>query len=121
GMPARQDGRQIVRRELGRMGFGSISAESEGRGMSELRPETRLIEAGRRREWTGLGEGEGGIVNPPVWRASTILFDSVAEMNASNPPRLGRLQYGRNGTPTTWALMEALTELEPGAAATKLY
>lgn len=89
--------------------------------MSELRPETRLIEAGRRREWTGLGEGEGGIVNPPVWRASTILFDSVAEMNASNPPRLGRLQYGRNGTPTTWALMEALTELEPGAAATKLY
>jgi cystathionine beta-lyase len=78
-------------------------------------PETHLAEAGRRDEWTL------GIVNPAVWRASTILFDSVAELEASNPPRQGVLQYGRNGTPTTWALCEALTEMEPGAAATRLY
>ena len=78
-------------------------------------PETHLVEAGRRKEWTG------GIVNPPVWRASTILFDSVAEMNAARPPRDGVLDYGRNGTPTTWALCEALTEMEPGAAMTRLY
>jgi cystathionine beta-lyase len=79
------------------------------------KPDTRLVEAGRRKEWTG------GIVNPPVWRASTVLFDSVAEMKAANPPRDGVLHYGRNGTPTIWALCEALTEMEPGAALTRLY
>jgi cysteine-S-conjugate beta-lyase len=79
------------------------------------RPETRLVEAGRRAEWTG------GIVNPPVWRASTVLFDSVEAMQAANPPRQGVLHYGRNGTPTTWALCDALTEMEPGAAMTRLY
>ena len=83
--------------------------------MTGRKPETRLVEAGRRRDYTG------GIVNPPVWRASTILFDSVADMEAANPPREGRLHYGRNGTPTIWALCEALTEMEPGAAMTRLY
>lgn len=87
----------------------------------ELKPETRLIEAGRRKEWTELGEGQGGIVNPPVWRASTMLFDDIAAMEAANPPRDGTLHYGRNGAPTQWALAEALTEMEPGAAITKLY
>ena len=83
--------------------------------MSEHKNQTRLIELGRRPEWTS------GIVNPPVYRASTILFDSVAEMEASNPPRDGTLHYGRNGTPTTWALCDALTALEPGAAMTRLF
>ena len=83
--------------------------------MSGKKPGTRLVEAGRRKEWTA------GIVNPPVWRASTILFDSIAEMEAANPPRDGTLHYGRNGTPTTWALADALTGLEPGAALTRLY
>ena len=83
--------------------------------MKPPRPATRLIEAGRRREWTH------GLVNPPVYRASTILFESVEAMHAANPPRDGILHYGRNGTPTSWALCEALTELEPGAAATRLY
>jgi cystathionine beta-lyase len=49
------------------------------------------------------------------------LFDNVAEMEASNPPRDGTLHYGRNGTPTTWALCDALTALEPGAAMTRLF
>jgi cystathionine beta-lyase len=80
-----------------------------------IRPDTILVEGGRRKEWTT------GIVNPPVWRASTMLFDTVAEMEASNPPRHGRLQYGRNGTPTQWALAEALSALEPGAAGTRLF
>jgi cystathionine beta-lyase len=82
---------------------------------SDHKIETLLVEAGRREEWTR------GIVNPAVWRASTILFDSVAEMEASNPPRDGTLQYGRNGTPTSWALCEALTALEPGAAMTRIF
>ncbi|MGZ8362025.1 MAG: cystathionine beta-lyase [Allosphingosinicella sp.] len=83
--------------------------------MSEHKPDTRLVEAGRRPEYTG------GIVNPPVYRASTILFDSVGAMHAAEPPRDGTLHYGRNGTPTTWALCDALTGLEPGAAMTRLF
>jgi cystathionine beta-lyase len=78
------------------------------------RPDTRLVHGGRRREWRGR------LVNPPVHRASTILFDSVAEMRSA-APAFGKDYYGLHGTPTQWALAEALTELEPGAAGTFLY
>jgi cystathionine beta-lyase len=82
--------------------------------MSGRNPDTRLVHGGRRKEWRGR------IVNPPVHRASTILFDSVAELRAA-APEFGVPYYGLHGTPTTWALAEALTELEPGAAGTMLY
>ncbi len=81
---------------------------------------TRLVAAGRRPEWTGTGDGRG-IVNPPVWRASTILFDSVADLRASGRDPNAGLYYGRRGTPTQWALADALTGMEPGAAGTMLY
>ena len=57
---------------------------------------------------------------PPVERASTILFDSVDELHGASPA-LGRYRYGLQGTATHWALAEALTGLEPGAAGTVLY
>ena len=75
---------------------------------------TRLAEGGRRKAW------RGPLVNVPVERASTILFDSVAELDG-NLPGLGVYRYGLQGTATQWALAEALTELEPGAAGTALY
>jgi len=84
-------------------------------GKKDVKPDTKLVAAGRRQEWTQ------GIVNPAVWRASTILFDSIAEMEAAEPPTDGTLHYGRNGTPTTWALQDAITGLEDGAALTRLY
>lgn len=77
---------------------------------------TKVVGAGRRPEWTQ------GIVSPPVWRASTILYDSVAQMRAAGGRDTHhRLFYGRRGTPTQWSLADALTELEPGAEATFLY
>jgi cysteine-S-conjugate beta-lyase len=77
---------------------------------------TRIVGAGRRKEWTQ------GIVNPPVWRASTILYDSIADLRANaRADTHHRLYYGRRGTPTQWSLADALTELEPGAEATLLY
>lgn len=77
---------------------------------------TRVVGAGRRPEWTQ------GIVNPPVWRASTILYDNVADLRANaRPDTHHKLFYGRRGTPTQWSLADALTELEPGAEATFLY
>jgi len=99
---------------MGRRSRGAQDPGCRVKKKKEHRPATRLVEGGRRREWTQ------GIVNPPVWRASTILFDSIAEMKAARPED-GVLHYGRDGTPTTWALAEALTLLEPGAAGTRLY
>jgi len=86
-----------------------------------LAPATRLVGAGRRPEWTSLPGQPGGIVNPPVWRASTILFDNVAHLRSAGHDMHQRLFYGRKGTPTAWALADALTALEPGAAGTMLY
>lgn len=77
---------------------------------------TKLVGAGRRKEWTG------SVVNPPVWRASTHLYENTAAL-AEGPRRNedGRFFYGRRGAPTQWALSEALTQIEPGAAGTVLY
>jgi cystathionine beta-lyase len=83
---------------------------TDGKG----RPETILVHGGRRREWRGR------LVNPPVERASTILFDSVADLKR-NRPQLGTYRYALQGTATQWALAEALTDLEAGAAGTALY
>lgn len=44
----------------------------------------------------------------------------MAELERSKPA-LGSYRYGLQGTATQWALSEALTELEPGAAGTALY
>ncbi|USU11816.1 cystathionine beta-lyase [Sphingomonadaceae bacterium OTU29THOMA1] len=90
-----------------------MTDETEDR---ELGDATRVVQAGRRKEWTG------GIVNPPVWRASTILYDSIADLRANaGKDTHHRLYYGRRGTPTQWSLADALTSLEPGAEATFLY
>jgi cysteine-S-conjugate beta-lyase len=82
--------------------------------VKDRRPDTKLVQGGRRKEWRGR------LVNPPVHRASTILFDSVAELRSA-APEFGKPYYGLHGTPTQWALSEALTGLEPGAAGTMLY
>ena len=57
-----------------------------------------------------------GAVNPPVYRASTILFRTVAEWEASrvHANRFNVLRYGQLGTPTTFALEEAIAMLEGG-------
>ena len=82
----------------------------------DTRPDTRLVTAGRRPEWTGA------VVNPPVWRASTHLYpDMAAKEEGGKNNEDGRFFYGRRGAPTQWALAEALTELEPGAHGTVLY
>jgi cystathionine beta-lyase len=105
------------------MGRRRLYAESHWSRMTDdrRRPATKLVQGGRRKDWTHLESG-GGIVNPPVWRASTILYDDTAALKAglrSNED--GKLFYGRRGTPTQWSLADALTELEPGAVGTMLF
>lgn len=83
---------------------------------SKRRQATKLVEAGRKPEWTGP------VVNPPVWRASTHLYPDEASRKAGGKNNEdGKFYYGRRGAPTQWALAEALTEIEPGAAGTVLY
>lgn len=86
------------------------------------RSATRLVTAGRRAEWTGTSDQPGAVVNPPVYRASTHLYPDSAALKAGPAANAdGRFYYGRRGAPTQWALAEALTALEPGAAGTMLY
>ena len=73
------------------------------------RPETRLASAGRK------SKEHFGVVNTPVYRASTILYPDVASLEARDMP----YSYGRSGTPTVESLEEVVTTLE-GAAKTVL-
>ena len=56
-------------------------------------------------------------VNPPVVRASTIIFKNLQEIEKAEKkylknPRSGNFNYGRQGTPTTYALQKVLQEME---------
>ncbi len=80
-----------------------------GSGPSAAKPATRLVHTGRDKNLTGP------FVNPPVTHASTVLYNSVDDMQEGRQP----YSYGRHGTPTSDALEAAVTELE-GAAGTVL-
>lgn len=85
------------------------------------KPATRLVEAGRRKQWTSAPGQKGSVVNPPVWRSSTHLYEDTADLAKGRPNADGHFYYGRRGGPTQWALADALTGLEPGAAGTELF
>jgi cystathionine beta-lyase len=71
--------------------------------LAKLKAETQLVAAGR--EYS-----EHGIVNPPVYHASTILFPTVEALKSGGQPYV----YGRRGTPTSRALETAIARLEGG-------
>ena len=71
---------------------------------------TKVVSAGRRSKWTK------GVVNPPVMRASTVVFESVAHMKQATRERANQtLFYGRRGTDTSFAFQEAMVAVEGGA------
>ncbi|MFZ1741624.1 MAG: cystathionine beta-lyase [Pontixanthobacter sp.] len=81
-----------------------------------LRRDSKIAVVGRKKEWTGA------VVNPPIWRASTHVFENTAALqDGPKSNEDGLFFYGRRGSPTQWALCDALTALEPGAAGTVLY
>ena len=61
-------------------------------------------------------EAHNGAVNPPVYHASTILSANMAEWEAKRAPgqRFDVVRYGLLGTPTTFALEEAVAAIEGG-------
>src|SRR5262249_47582004 len=85
------------------------STRSEGTD-SVTRIDTLLAHAG------GDPEDRHGAVNPPVYRFSTILSPPLAAFQASRNPavRFDQVLYGQLGTPTTFALEEAIAAIEGG-------
>src|SRR6201988_1293195 len=83
--------------------------KSDG-GRRNYRKDTLLAHLGRH------PEGQHGAVNPPVYHASTILSSNMAEWEAKRDPnkRFDVGRYGLLGTPTTFALEEALAAIEGG-------
>jgi cystathionine beta-lyase len=76
-----------------------------------MKPETKVTTLGRD------PEANFGVVNPPVYHASTILFPNLAAYDDSHKTKAkNQMRYGRYGTPTTFALQDALSELEGGYA-----
>jgi cystathionine beta-lyase len=58
-----------------------------------------------------------GMVNPPVFRGSTVLFEDTATYEGRDPDDYKVMRYGVHGTPTTFAFEAAVAELEGGHAA----
>ena len=78
---------------------------------SSLREDTRIILSGRD------PHRYGGMVNPPVFHVSTVLAESIEQLNARDHFEESGVQemvYGCTGTPTSWALENAVAELEGG-------
>ena len=55
---------------------------------------------------------QSGIVNPPIYRASTVDFGTVEKMQALRKNPNDNFVYGRIGTPTSKAFEEAIAALE---------
>jgi cysteine-S-conjugate beta-lyase len=55
-----------------------------------------------------------GMVNTPVFRASTILNEDLESYEAPRDEDYRRITYGRHGTPTTRSLEDAVAKLEGG-------
>ncbi len=58
-----------------------------------------------------------GAVNTPVYRASTILFPTVADLTAAARGEYAGLAYGLHGLPTVTDLQDAIAQLEGGHGA----
>jgi len=53
-------------------------------------------------------------INPPIYQASTVLFENYAELSASNRGQFDGFTYGTDGSPTQAAFEQAMCELEGG-------
>ena len=71
---------------------------------------TTLVHAGRKKRFTQ------GAVNPVVQRASSLVFDTIADKKHCTKNRYkGELFYGRRGTLTHFAFQDLMCEMEGGA------
>jgi cystathionine beta-lyase len=78
---------------------------------SKLKPATAVAHLGRD------PRKHIGAVNTPVYRATTILFDTVADLEAAERGEYPGITYGLHGLPTVTDLQSAYATLEGGHAA----
>ena len=76
--------------------------------MKKIKKDTKLIELGRK------SFENFGIVNPPIYRTSTVLFKNTKDLGKAIKNRFNQTYYGRYGTPTTFALENAISGIEKG-------
>ena len=62
-----------------------------------MNSDTRLVHAGRD------PERQSGVINPPIYRGSTIVYPTMAAYEARYDRRYTSFGYGIHGTPTTLA------------------
>lgn len=74
----------------------------------DLKAETLLAVLGRD------AAAHSGVVNVPVYHASTILYPNVAALKKAGKREFGEVFYGRHGTPTTFALQDTVARVEGG-------
>lgn len=72
----------------------------------KMKMETLLVHAGQ------AGKEYGGIVNLPPHRASTILFDNLADFEKADAGHWDLPAYGRYGNPSTLSLEAVLATLD---------
>jgi hypothetical protein len=77
----------------------------------KARPATKVAHLGRD------PQKHLGAVNTPVYRASTMLFDSVADLESAERGEYPGISYGLHGLPTVTDLQSAVAALEGGHAA----
>ncbi|MGB0747384.1 MAG: cystathionine beta-lyase [Magnetospiraceae bacterium] len=71
-----------------------------------MKRDTRIVKAGR------SPLDHHGVVNPPVYHASTILKGSLESFRDGDKTPLEGVYYGHFGTPTTFAFEDAVAALE---------
>ncbi|GJL80945.1 MAG: cystathionine beta-lyase [marine bacterium B5-7] len=55
-----------------------------------------------------------GVINPPVYHASTIAHKNLDDLKTRRKSGARAVTYGRDGTPTTFAFEDTVTDLEGG-------
>ncbi|MGE5145391.1 MAG: cystathionine beta-lyase [Candidatus Eiseniibacteriota bacterium] len=73
-----------------------------------MKRDTLIVTTGRH------PEDQHGLVNPPIYRGSTVLHKNLAHLEETGKRPYDHVRYGRLGTPTTFAFEEAMAALEGG-------
>ena len=84
--------------------------KASGRPGEKMQPDTEVAHRGRD------PKQQLGAVNTPVYRATTILFETVADLEAAERGDFRGITYGLHGLPTVRDLQAAMAELEGGHA-----
>ena len=88
--------------------MNDVRDEHGGQSRPRLSSRTRLVHS------SSPSAGAAGLLNPPVHRASTILYETVEDYIGRHSRLYDGVIYGLYGTETTLALADAIAALEGG-------